>query len=119
MKGEYEEFWAKKGRNNLANCASVYGAQGFEADYVGVIWGKDLQIGLNGWRIHAAHTITDYVKGAGPSLRDLVASSDPGERARALELLKHRYYIFLTRAARGVFIYCEDPDTAKFLTKLQ
>lgn len=26
----------------LKYCTSIYGAQGFEAEYVGVIWGRDL-----------------------------------------------------------------------------
>ena len=38
---EYPQYWIE-GKDALKKCASVYGAQGFEADYAGVIWGKDL-----------------------------------------------------------------------------
>ena len=41
-KKEYAPFWVGRESNKLERCASVYGAQGFEADYTGVIWGRDL-----------------------------------------------------------------------------
>jgi len=36
----------------------------------------------------------------------------------AVELLKNRYQIMLTRAARGGFVFCEDEQTAVFLRQL-
>ena len=41
-KKDYAPFWVCGDSNKLESCASVYGAQGFEADYTGVIWGRDL-----------------------------------------------------------------------------
>ncbi|MGE9810700.1 DNA/RNA helicase domain-containing protein, partial [Ferroplasma acidiphilum] len=48
-KKEYAPFWVGRESNKLEKCASVYGAQGFEADYTGVIWGRDLVRRDNKW----------------------------------------------------------------------
>lgn len=40
-KNQYPGFWYFRESNDLTHCASIYGCQGFEADYVGVIWGRD------------------------------------------------------------------------------
>ena len=85
-------------------CSSVYGAQGMEAEYVGVVWGRDL-IWRGSWTVNP-NPITDYVGGR-YSLKS-IASRDP---SRALELLKNRYYIMLTRATKGVYLFFEDDET--------
>ncbi|BCU71524.1 DNA/RNA helicase domain-containing protein [Stygiolobus caldivivus] len=39
-KTEYPRYWTGK-LDPLKYCSSVYGAQGFDAEYVGVVWGRD------------------------------------------------------------------------------
>ena len=41
-KAQYAPFWVDGESDKLESCASIYGCQGFESDYVGVIWGRDL-----------------------------------------------------------------------------
>lgn len=117
MPGGYGDFWVRRTRNNLTHCASVYGCQGLEADYLGLIWGNDLVIRDGRWAIHERNTITDYL-GHPNSLQALATSPRPEDRAQALELLKNRYYILLTRAALGTAIHCEDEETGAYLMRL-
>jgi len=103
---EYPKYW-REGLNpkqHLKYCALVYGAQGFEADYVGLVWGRDL-IWRGSWTVNP-DPITDYV-GRNYSLKQIAKKN----RERALELLKNRYYIMLTRGIRGVYLFFEDSQT--------
>jgi DUF2075 family protein len=106
---EYPKYWAGE-LDPLKYCASIYGAQGFEADYVGVVWGRDL-IWRNGWTVDP-EPITDYVGKV--SLKD-IAKKDV---KRALELLKNRYYVMLTRGIRGVYVFFEDKQTGEKVKEL-
>nr|WP_240872370.1 DNA/RNA helicase domain-containing protein [Acidianus infernus] len=110
-KTEYPRYWEGK-LDPLKYCASVYGAQGFEADYVGVVWGRDLIWRNNGWTVNP-DPITDYVGGS-KSLKKLAKS----DKMKALTLLKNRYYIMLTRGLRGVYVFFEDKETANAVKKL-
>jgi hypothetical protein len=47
----------------LKYCSLVYGAQVFDAHYVGVVWGRDLIWRNNVWTVNP-DPITDYVGGA-------------------------------------------------------
>ncbi|MCE4628400.1 MAG: DUF2075 domain-containing protein [Desulfurococcales archaeon] len=87
-------------------CSSVYGAQGMEAEVVGVVWGRDL-VWRGKWAVQP-DPITDNIGGR-KSLRS-IARKNP---ARALELLRNRYYIMLTRATRAIYLYFEDDETEK------
>jgi len=58
---EYPRYWNGE-LEPLKYCSSVYGAQGFEADYVGVVWGRDLIWRNNGWTVNP-NPITDNVGG--------------------------------------------------------
>jgi DUF2075 family protein len=115
---QYPQFWYERRSNDLTHCASIYGCQGFEADYVGVIWGRDMvwDPQEQGWTL-GSNCEDDIVKGRfGPSLKELFKRKDIQQ---ALPLLRNRYRIFLTRGIKGTFIYCEDEATTEFLrTKL-
>ena len=104
-KTEYPRYWSGK-IDPLSRCASVYGSQGFEAQYTGLVWGRDL-IWRNGWVVNG-EPITDGI-GNHYSLKRL-SKTDP---VKALELLRNRYYILLTRGIKGTDIFFEDPETGK------
>lgn len=105
---EYPQYWIE-GRDALKKCASVYGAQGFEADYAGVLWGKDLIWRNDSWTVDPG-AVMDNVGGKN-SLRS-VAMRDP---SRGLSLLKNRYRIMLTRGIEGTFVLVEDQRTLEHL----
>ncbi|MEM0120335.1 MAG: DNA/RNA helicase domain-containing protein [Thermoprotei archaeon] len=108
-KNQYPKYWLGS-LDPLNYCSSVYGAQGFEADYVGVVWGRDL-IYRGGWTVNH-EPITDKV--GSPSLKKL-STHNP---TLALELLKNRYYIMLTRGIRGTYVFFEDQQTREYVKKL-
>lgn len=113
-KNQYPEFWIGCTSNNLTHCASIYGCQGFEADYVGVIWGRDLV-----WRDGKWELGTNCEDTVGkPSLKELMRSNKQSDLDLAKKLLINRYRIFLTRGILGTFIYCEDEATKKYLKNI-
>ncbi len=110
-KTEYPKYWMGL-LDPLKYCASVYGAQGFEADYVGVVWGRDFVRRGSNWQVNPS-VITDDVGGS-YSLRS-VAQRDP---IKAEKLLKNRYYVLLTRGIKGTHIFFEDSETREFVTQV-
>jgi uncharacterized protein len=81
----------------------VYTAQGFEFDYVGVIFGEDLR----------------YDPRSGSWVGDRSKSFDrPVKAARVdddfVALLKNTYRVLLTRGMRGCYVYFLDEDTPNF-----
>ncbi len=102
-KTEYPQYWMGE-LDSLNYCASVYGSQGFEADYTGLVWGRDL-IWRNGWQINP-DPIRDMI-GAQYSLKNTIRK-DP---KKAIDLLKNRYYVLLTRSIKGTYIFFEDEET--------
>ena len=86
------------------------GCQGFEADYVGVIWCRDFV-----WRSGQLEIGSNSEDSIGnTSLKRLIKNKDK----EALPLLKNRYRIFLTRGILGTYIYCEDDATMRYLKSL-
>lgn len=114
-KKDYAPFWVDGQCNNLDRCASVYGSQGFEADYVGLVWGRDLV--WRGERFELGDNCEDSTGGRN-SLKRIFMKGKLGDKEayeRARRLLINRYRILLTRGIKGTFIFCEDNETASFL----
>jgi uncharacterized protein len=90
-------FWASD-PNGLDQVGCVYTAQGFEFDYVGVIWGRDLRWdpATNDWIGDPSHSHDSIVKRSGDRFTDLV---------------KRTYRVLLTRGLRGCYIYSESEDS--------
>jgi uncharacterized protein len=107
---EYVGFWMNGKSNNLNTVASIYGAQGFESDFVGIIWGRDLVIRQGLWSLGKPEASYDNIDG-------LITRGHQWSR-EALELLKNRYRIFLTRGIEGTVVYCEDAETADYFNEL-
>ena len=77
----------------------MYTAQGFEFDYVGVIFGKDLVFN-GGWR------------GNRKISHDSVVKKAPEEEF--VNLVKQTYRVLLTRGMNGCYVYFEDAATREF-----
>ncbi|MFG1415972.1 MAG: DNA/RNA helicase domain-containing protein [Thermoplasmataceae archaeon] len=117
-KKDYAPFWVDGQSNNMDKCASVYGSQGFEADYVGLIWGRDL-VWRSG-RFELGDNCEDSPGGRN-SLRRIFMKGKLGDKEayeKARGLLINRYRILLTRGIKGTFIFCEDPETFTFLQQI-
>jgi DUF2075 family protein len=80
----------------------VYTAQGFEFDYVGVIFGPDLTYDLDEqqWVAHREKSYDRAVKRAKPE--------------RFLDLVRNTYRVLLTRGMKGCYVYFADKDTERF-----
>ena len=88
--------------NGINQVGCVYTAQGFEFDYVGVIFGKDLvyDFDMQEWR----------------GVRE--NSADPVVRRskdRFIDLIKNTYRVLLSRGLKGCYVYFMDKDTERFV----
>ena len=117
-KNDYVPFWVEGESNKLERCASIYGCQGFEADFAGVIWGRDYVYRNGKWEL--GENCEDNI-GKPISLKQLIDQAKRGDikaKQLALNLLINRYRIFLTRGIKGTYIFCEDKETAQFLRSI-
>jgi uncharacterized protein len=93
------DFWATD-LGGLEQVGCVYTAQGFEFDYVGVIFGSDLRFDaeIGDWVGDKRASFDSVVKRSGDTFTDLV---------------KHTYRVLLTRGMKGCRVYFEDEATRK------
>jgi hypothetical protein len=85
---------------NQVGC--VYTAQGFEFDYVGLIWGRDLQFDQEQqrWIADPTNSRDTVVRGGGDRFEDYI---------------RNTYRVLLSRGLKGCYVYFQDSETAKFL----
>src|SRR4051794_26961713 len=97
------DFWASDPRG-IEQVGCVYTAQGFEFDYVGVIFGPDLVYRTldGGWVGQRDQSRDRFVK---------AAKSDD----EFVSYLKSVYRVLLTRGLRGCYIYFMDAPTRDFV----
>jgi len=108
----YGSHWIDE-PNSVTEIGCIHTTQGLEVDYIGVIIGPDLVV-RNGEVVTDALARDQYdttVKGRkkllqttdGPALLDLV--------------IKNTYRTLMTRAMKGCYVYCTDPETAAYLRR--
>ena len=107
--GDFEMPWEKKDEfwkwatddSGMEQVGTVYTAQGFEFDYIAVIFGNDLVYDMtqNKWIALSKNSFDTQVKRGNPKLVDH---------------LKHVYRVLLSRAHKGVYVYFMDKDTEKY-----
>lgn len=124
-KEEYNIWWRDRSvRHRFDKCSSVYGCQGFELDYAGVFWGRDLAISLDKDRVvfdlSEPHDVQDDIGLAyGRKLRTMadeaVSSANTALKREVVRRLVNRYRILLSRARKGLIVYCEDAGTRETL----
>lgn len=96
-------YWASDPAG-LEQVGCVYTAQGFEYDYAGVIFGRDLAWRpRQGWVGQPEHSHDSVVKRG--------AKKDP---AAFTALVKNTYRVLLTRGLQGCYVYFEDDQTRDF-----
>lgn len=80
----------------------VYNIQGFELDYVGVIWGPDLRYSFDrqSWIGDKTKSADQVVKRSGDQFVNMV---------------KNTYRVLLSRGMKGCFVHFMDPDTERFV----
>jgi DUF2075 family protein len=87
--------------NGINQIGCVYTAQGFEFDYVGVIFGEDLVYDFDAqtWRGQPENSADNVVR----------RSKD-----KFLDLVKHTYRVLLSRGMKGCYACFIDKDTERF-----
>jgi hypothetical protein len=100
-------LWARRKDLQLEEVGCIYSAQGFDFDYVGVIWGPDLVWRGGKWIAQPDQSRDSEMKHGRRPIRPEVA----------LPLLKNAYRVLCSRGMRGCSIYCTDEETATFLRK--
>lgn len=96
-------YWSTE-PGGIEQVGCIYTAQGFEFDYVGVIFGKDLRYDpeSGSWIGDKSHS------------RDTQVTRGAKIESEFVELLKNTYRVLLTRGMRGCYVYFEDKDTQDF-----
>ena len=96
--------------DQLAEVGCTYAVRGFDFDYIGLLWLGDLRWAGDQWTVDLGQV---FETGLHSTLRAARRRNNPDEKARAevLERVKQAYRILLTRAIKGVYVWCEDPAT--------
>lgn len=106
--GDFQMSWEKKNEfwkwatdpSGMEQVGTVYTAQGFEFDYIGVIFGNDLVWRKDkGWVSVPENSFDTQVKAKNPKLT---------------EHFKHVYRVLMSRAHKGVYLYFMDKETEMF-----
>jgi uncharacterized protein len=90
--------------NGLEQVGCIYTAQGFEFDYVGVIFGKDLRYDPD-----SGSWIGDKSKS-----HDRMGARSAKTERDFLDLVKNTYRVLLTRGMKGCYVYFQDEGTRDF-----
>jgi uncharacterized protein len=108
--GDFQMPWEKKDAfwkwatddSGMEQVGTVYTAQGFEFDYIAVIFGNDLVYDFESaaWKAMPERSHDTQVKRNNPKL---------------LEHLASVYRVLLSRAHKGVYVYFMDKDTEKYI----
>lgn len=107
--GEFEMPWEKKDQfwkwatddSGMEQVGTVYTAQGFEFDYIAVIFGKDLTYDLTDkkWKTNPENSYDTQVKRNNSNL---------------VSHLKNVYRVLMSRAHKGVYVYFMDKSTEQY-----
>ena len=95
------DLWATD-PGGIEQVGCIYTAQGFEVDYIGVIWGKDLAYDFDG---------QSWVGNKNESRDRSVKQS----KTDFLQLVKNTYRVLLSRGMKGCFVCFLDKDTERFV----
>ena len=96
-------YWATD-PGGLGQVGCIYTAQGFEFDFVGVIFGRDLVHRLrDGW-------VSQPEFSKDPAIRRGVKASPQA----LTDLLRQTYRVLLTRGLKGCYVCFEDPPARDF-----
>ena len=95
-------FWASD-PGGIDQVGCIYTAQGFEYDWAGVIWGRDLRYDpMLGWVGDKTISHDSVVKRS---------------KEQFLDLVKNTYRVLLTRGMKGCAVYFEDAQTREYVRR--
>ena len=95
------DLWATEA-GGIEQVGCIYTAQGFEVDYIGVIWGRDFVYDFDA---------QSWVGNKQESRDRTVKQS----KADFLQLVKNTYRVLLSRGMKGCYVCFLDKDTERFV----
>lgn len=100
--------------NPLAEVGCPYTVRGFDYDYLGILWLSDVVWRNDHWEVNPK---TVYETGLKRHIQRAEQENDPlGPHHQALlHKLLQGYRILLSRALKGVYVWCEDSATHAYL----
>lgn len=110
--GKYREW--NEAQGFFEEVGAIYTVQGFEYGYVGVLLGPDLRL-QNGQLVVSAEGcvdsgLTKYMKSQNQDKSNSTSLVD--------QAIRNIYYILMTRAKYGIYIYAVDPDVQRWLKSI-
>lgn len=96
-------LWANRMENQLGEVGCIYSVQGFEFDYIGVIWGNDLVWRTDKWVAQPEKSFDGEMKSISQEI--------------ALKLLKNAYRVLSSRGLRGCSFVFLDEETRNYMEK--
>jgi DUF2075 family protein len=97
--------WATRDSNQLDEVGCIYSAQGFEFDYIGVIWGNDLRLMDKKMVAEPKASYDNLIKNKNREDEDIG------------KLLRNTYRVLLSRGMVGCYIYFLDEETKNHFMK--
>lgn len=111
------EWYRSKDLESFNKVGSVYTAQGLDYDYIGFIWWTDLK-----WDKENNKWYFDKSKSKDTSFLSSIneyekqTKHDPNTVFNnILQIFLNQYYVLLTRARKGIYIWFEDKDTEEYI----
>jgi DUF2075 family protein len=100
----------------LCEVGCPYAIRGFDYDYLGLIWQKDLIWRTDHWELDLDAITETGISQSRTAARRAKSRNDP-RYERLLRKVQQAYRILLTRAIRGIYVWCEDPETKDYLSR--
>jgi DUF2075 family protein len=104
------------GNDPLCEVGCPYVVRGFDFDYIGLLWLPDLIWRGSEWRVDMSQVHeTAWPRTKAAAKR---AKADPAPMANLVQRVRRGYRILLTRAIKGAYVWCADPETRDQLGSL-
>ena len=84
----------------------------FDFDYIGLLWFSDLVWRTDKWLVNLEHV---HETGIGRIKSRAARDPTSQDYTDVLDATQSAYRILLTRAIKGIYIWCEDDETRVFL----
>lgn len=96
--------------NPLAEVGCPYTVRGFDYDYLGILWLSDVVWRKDHWEVVPKNVFESGLRRHRQRAAKEKGYQGPHHQALMLKLLQG-YRILLTRALKGVYVWCEDQET--------
>jgi uncharacterized protein len=121
----YEHFiqapeGSKMHENPLSEVGCPYVVRGFDYDYLGLLWLKDLVWRKDRWKAYDANKVyeTAWAITKGRAKKEQKKGIEGFYTRALIRQLKRGYRILLSRAVKGVYVWFEDEETKNHIESL-